>query len=217
MKNCCGQCQGIEELFNDQMVNSELETYRRKGPEKTTRMLVKAIEREGVQGATLLDIGGGVGAIQHELLAAGAETAVDVDASRAYLAAARVEAQRRGLAGRVSYEYGDFVEVAGQIPPADIVTLDRVICCYDDMEKLVRLSAARARRLYGVVYPRDTGWIRLALKVLNFYFRLRGSAYRSFVHPTAAVEALIHASGLQRRYYGQSLVWQVAVFSREPG
>ncbi|HVN52995.1 MAG TPA: class I SAM-dependent methyltransferase [Anaerolineaceae bacterium] len=214
MKNCC-QCQGIEELFDQRMVNSELEAYRRKGPEKTTRMLVNAIKQGGIQGASLLDIGGGIGAIQHELLAAGVETAVDVDASRAYLAAARSEAGRRGLAGRISYQHGDFVKIAVQIPSADIVTLDRVICCYDDMERLVSLSAARARRLYGVVYPRDTWWTRLGLKVLNFFFRLRGSAFRTFVHPTKAVEALVRATGLQRRYYAESSVWQIAVFARE--
>ncbi|MGZ8690915.1 MAG: class I SAM-dependent methyltransferase, partial [Aeromicrobium sp.] len=46
---------------------------------------------------TVLDIGGGVGAVHHELLHSGAATAVDVDASRAYIAVAREEAERQGL------------------------------------------------------------------------------------------------------------------------
>ncbi|UCC73007.1 MAG: methyltransferase domain-containing protein [Gemmatimonadota bacterium] len=82
-----------------------------------------------MEGATLLDIGGGVGVIQHELLDAGARGATGVEAVPRYLAAARGEAERRGHAERVDLVLGDFVELAGAIEPADMVTLDRVICC----------------------------------------------------------------------------------------
>ncbi len=180
-------------------------TYRRRGPSKTTRMLVDALSRMGLEGSTLLDIGGGVGAIEHSLLAAGVSTATDVDASAAYLSAARAEAERRGLSDRVRYEHGNFVALAGELPPADVVTLDRVICCYDDMQKLVSLSSALAGRYYGVVYPRDTWWTRLGVRIGNFLLRLQRSNFRSYVHPTSAVEALIHANGLTRRFHRQTL------------
>ncbi len=211
--NCC-QCQGIEEVFSQRFVTKELSRYRLKGPIKTTRMLLEAIKKVGVDGLTLLDIGGGVGAVQHELLEAGVKDAIDVDASSAYIQAARDEAQRRGLAERVSYHYGNFVNLAADIDPADIVTLDRVICCYDDMEKLVKLSAGRARKLYGVVYPRDTWWIKIGLAVGNLISRLQRSPYRAFAHPTEAVEALVNSLGLKRSSYRRTLVWQVVVYTR---
>ncbi len=211
--NCC-QCQGIEEVFSQSYVTRELSRYRLKGPIKTTRMLLEAIKKVGVDGLTLLDIGGGVGAVQHELLEAGVKDAIDVDASSAYIQAARDEAQRRGLAERVSYHYGNFVNLAADIDPADIVTLDRVICCYDDMEKLVKLSAGRARKLYGVVYPRDTWWIKIGLAVGNLISRLQRSPYRAFAHPTEAVEALVNSLGLKRSSYRRTLVWQVVVYTR---
>jgi magnesium-protoporphyrin O-methyltransferase len=211
--NCC-QCQGIEDLFNEQLVARELTSYRLKGPNKTTRIMIEAIKKEGIQGLSLLDIGGGVGAVQYELISAGVQNAVDVDASRAYIKAASSEAQRRGLADRVSYHHGNFVDLAEQIPPADIVTLDRVICCYPDMEKLVGLSAARARRLYSLVYPRDAWWLKIGFAIMNFFFRLRRNPFRIFPHPTQAVEALIKSNGLTRRFYQQAGVWQVAVYSR---
>jgi magnesium-protoporphyrin O-methyltransferase len=211
--NCC-QCQGIEELFNEQLVAGDLSSYRAKGPNKTTRIMTDALKKEGIQGLSLIDIGGGVGAVQHELLNAGVQNATDVDASQAYINAARGEAQRRGLDDRVNFLYGNFVDLAAQIPPADIVTLDRVICCYPDMEKLVGLSAARARKLFGLVYPRDVWWLRIGLAIMNFFFRLRRNPFRIFPHPTPAVEALISNSGLKRRFYRQTLVWQVAVYSR---
>jgi len=211
--NCC-QIQGIEELFSQQYVTQELSRYRAKGPAKTTRMLIEAIKKEGVSGLTLLDIGGGVGAVQHALLGAGADQATNVDASKAYIDAARDEAQQCGHAERVSYHHGNFVDLAGDIAPADIVTLDRVICCYPDMEKLVGLSVARARKLYGVVYPRDTWWVKVGLALENLFFRLRRNPFRTFSHPTVAVEAIVTRSGLQRRFYRQTLIWQVVVYAR---
>jgi magnesium-protoporphyrin O-methyltransferase len=211
--NCC-QCQGIEEVFNQDYVTKELKRYRLKGPAKTTRMLVEEIKKISLDGSSLLDIGGGIGAIQHELLGAGVQEAVDVEASSAYLAAARIEAQRRGLAERIHFHFGNFVDLAANIAPADIVTLDRVICCYDDMEKLVSLSVARARKLYAVVYPRSTWLTKLGLAIENTYLRFQRSPYRSYVHPTKAVEAIVTRSGFKRRAYRQTLLWQVVVYAR---
>jgi 2-polyprenyl-3-methyl-5-hydroxy-6-metoxy-1,4-benzoquinol methylase len=213
--DCCCQCQGIEQVFDDKLVDKQLSTYRTKGADKTTRLMITALEEGGAQGLTLLDIGGGVGAIQHALLEAGVQKATDVDASQAYLHAAQVEAERRGVAEKINFLHGNFVDLAKEIQPADIVTLDRVICCYPDMQNMVRLSAARARKLYGLVYPRDTWLLRLGMAVMNFFLRLRKNPYRAFVHPTREVERLVKENGLVRRYYRSTLFWQVAVFARE--
>ena len=211
--SCC-QCQGLEELFDEDYVRGELADYHAKGPDETTRMLVDALRAAGVQGLSLLDIGGGLGAIQHELLTAGAERATNVEASRAYLDAARGEAQRRGLAERIHFEHGDFIDLAGGIAPADIVTLDRVICCYPDMVKLVGLSAARARRFYALVFPRDTWWIKFGLAVQNIYQKLRRSNYRAFAHSTKEVEEIVGSYGLRRHAYQRTMIWQVVVYRR---
>ena len=211
--NCC-QCQGIEELFSQQYVSKELSRYRAKGPDKTTRMLTKAIKEEGVDGLTLLDIGGGVGAIQYDLINAGVQDVESVEASTAYIHAAKGEAQRLGLTDRISYKHGNFVDLAADIPSADIVTLDRVICCYHDMEKLVSLSAERARKLYGLVYPRDAWWMKIGLALQNFFFRLRRSPFRTFAHPTKAIESILGRHGFRKHTYRQTLVWQVVVYIR---
>src|SRR5215470_5736277 len=149
MSHC--QCDGIESCFNPKRVTRELARYRRNGPLKNTSLLAEALQAQGVAGLTLLDIGGGVGAIAHALLKAGARQAADVDASAAYLVVAREEAERRGLADRITFQHGDFVTLAPTIPSADVVTLDRVICCYDDMAALVGMALARAEKLDGVV------------------------------------------------------------------
>jgi methyltransferase family protein len=210
---CC--CQGVEKVFGERTARHDLRRYRRRGPSKPTRILLDALEREGIEGATVLDIGGGVGAIQHELLDAGAARAAAVEASQAYMRAAAEEAERRGHTGRVSQVRGDFVEVAAAVEPADVVTLDRVICCYADMESLVGRSADRARRLYGLVYPRDSWCVALAVRATNAGMRLTRRAFRAHLHRTGAVDAVAREHGLVPKLARRAgPVWQVALSER---
>ena len=211
----CPQCRGIERLFSARTARRELRHYRRKGATGATRLLVETLKAEGVQDATLLDVGGGIGAIQHELIAAGAAGAFGVDAAPAYLDAVSEEAERRGYADRVRARQGDFVELAPEIPPADVVTLDKVICCYPNMEALVRLSAARAGRLYGLVYPRETRLIAVGRYGINGWMWLRRSPFRMFLHPSREVDRVVRESGLEKRFSGRAgPFWQVAVYAR---
>ena len=212
----CPQCQGIEAFFDRREAERELRSYRKKGPSSVTKMLLDAIRAEGIDGASLLDIGGGVGAVQHELLAAGVISAVSVDASSAYHAVAQEEAERRGLAGRIQQRFGNFVDLAPQIEQADIVTLDKVICCYNDVEQLVRLSSAKAKRIYAVVYPRYNLLFRALPKLASVFFWLWRTQFRFFIHPTAVVEGLVESNGLRRTFHRKSGFWQVAVFTRAP-
>jgi magnesium-protoporphyrin O-methyltransferase len=209
----CSQCQGIEREFGAREARAQLRRYRKRGAAGTTRQLIEVLVRMGVEGGTVLDIGGGVGAIQHGLLAAGASRARSVDASSAYDEIARAEAERRGLAKCIDWSIGDFVDLAEAVPPADIVTLDRVICCYHDMRSLVAASAKRARRLYGLVYPRDAWWLRPVFAMGNLFLRLRRSPFRIFLHRTTEVEAVIAAQGLRLAFHRFHGVWQVAVFT----
>ncbi len=211
--SCC-QCQAIEDFHNQKVVNQELSRYRSGGPSRTTRLMVNALKKEGIQGLTLLDIGGGVGAIQHALLQAGVERATDVEASNAFVQAAQAEAQRRNLADRVSHHYGNFVDLAETIPPADIVTLDKVICCYPDMETLVELSAERARKIVGLVYPYDTWYNKIVEKLENLFCKITRNPFRISVHSHLAVEAILARNGFKPRFFHHDPLWQVAVYTR---
>ncbi|HKB48831.1 MAG TPA: hypothetical protein VKC57_14105, partial [Ktedonobacterales bacterium] len=145
---------------------------------------------------------------------AGASSANDVDASTAYISAARDEASRRGYGDRVTYQHGNFVELAPTVAAADIVTLDRVICCYHDMRGLVGASAAKARRLYGLVYPRDSWLARVIGYGINLAFRVQRNPFRFFAHRTPDVERVLREAGLRRSFHRTSGVWQVAVYVR---
>lgn len=214
--NCC-QCEAIEREFNRKAVAKELKEYRKKGLEwvdKTTRILIDALQAQGIKGMTLLDIGGGIGVIQHELLKAGVSRATHIDASSAYVEAAKEEAERLGLADRISHRHGNFVDLAPSIETADIVTLDKVVCCYHDMQNLIRLSSTKAHKLYGLVYPRDNWWIKIAQSIFNFTNWLRRSPFRGFVHPTKAVDGLVRENGMERRFHTKTALWQMVVYSR---
>lgn len=211
--DCC-KTSGVESLFDEKTVAHELRRYRRKGADRTTHLLIEQIEKEGVSGRTLIDIGAGVGAITQALLASGARQAVIVDASQASIDAARLVAEAEHTLDRIKLVRGDYVDLAASVGKADIVTLDRVICCYEDMPGLIERSAANASRLYGLVYPRDTWWVRLALRLLNLFQSIRRHPYRAFAHRSDDVEERIRASGLERRFHRAGLYWQVALYRR---
>ena len=208
------QCEGLE-IETKKWALQDLALFRRGKPAKTTPMLIDTLVDLGVEGATLLDIGGGIGAVQLELLRAGVTEAISIEASTAYVQVAKQVAAEASLDQRITYFHGDFVALADRIPEADIVTLDRVVCCYDDVEELVSLSAAKARRLYALVYPRTEWWVRLALFFENLGCRLRGSPFRAFVHPTELVDRVVRTAGLQLIHLEYTFSWQVVVYRRQ--
>ena len=213
MNSCC---RAVDEVFGERTARRDLERYRRRGPSKPTRRLLEAVRSEGVEDASVLDIGGGVGAIQYELLDAGAARATAVEAAAAYVRVAREESRRRGLGERITHQAGDFVELADGVGPADVVTLDRVICCYPDMEALVARSAQRARRVYALVYPRDRWWIGLGIRATNLFMRVTRRSYRAYLHRTTDVDAAARAQGLAPNVARRAgPFWQVAVYVRE--
>jgi len=211
--SCC-QCEGIELEFNAEGAESEIEEYRTEGPTETTQFLIDALTDQGVEGLTLLDIGGGVGAIQHAMLSAGASAATAVEASTAFAEAAEGQAQELGWSEQVEVKQGDFVELADTLAPHGIVTLDRVICCYHDMKSLVSLSAALASKLYGVVYPRDVWWNKIGFRVMNLFFWFSRSPFRTFVHPDAGVKSILDSIGMTKVFYRKTTFWQVVVYAR---
>lgn len=215
--NCTQHCCAIDKTFDSRVARRDIDRYRRKGPSPSTRKLVKAIRDAGIADATVLDVGGGVGAIAHELLGAGAGRASIVDASASYLAAAREEAERRGAAARLQLVHGDFVAIAPEIPRADIVTLDKVVCCYPDMEQLLSASTAHAGRLYGIVYPRDAWWLRVAMAAQNALRRLGKTAFRVYIFKNSAIDATIRSGGFELRRQERGLVWIVALYERSAG
>lgn len=213
----CAHCVGAGRFFDQRMARSELKRYRRRGPRGTTRDLVAELTRDGLgrrEPASLLDIGGGVGVVQLELLAAGLDRAVSVDASPAYVEAAREEAARRGVAERIEHIEADFLEVAETVEDMDYVSLDRVVCCYPDARALVEIAASKTRRRLVLVAPRDGRVMRFGVKFPNAYLRIRGNPFRVYVHALADLDRSATASGLTRSGRSNRGLWTVLTYDR---
>ena len=216
LSGCMSGCAcAVGNEFSERQARQDQKAYRRNGPTKTTALLIDGLADGGVDGLTVLDIGAGVGAVQLGLLAAGAASAVDVDGSPAYVAVAREEAEKSGRGADIRYEIGDFVDLAAHLEAADLVALDRVVCCYPDMDALVRRSVALARHRYGLVYPRNTWWIRAASGSLNAVSRLFRQRFRIWVHATADVDEIVRAAGFTPRMTRSTIFWQVVVYERD--
>jgi magnesium-protoporphyrin O-methyltransferase len=175
---------------------------------------VRSVRALGLRQATLLDIGAGIGVVHHELLEDGIAAAVHVEAATAYLEAARLEADARGHGTRVWFVQGDFVDVADGLEPADVVTLDRVVCCYPDYATLLARSAAKCRAAYALSYPRDLWYVRLVVWAQNLVRRLRRDAFRTFVHPEAAIRQALADAGLRPAEGRDFFVWRVEWYLR---
>lgn len=207
---------GCPNTFSSKEADGDLKRYLKQGPDATTRALIDAIVAEGIEGATLLDIGGGIGAIQLELLAKGAASATSVDATEAYIQVARAEATRRGYAERIHPLFGTFESLAPGIEPADLVTLDRVVCCDPDLPGLLGRASGKARRMVGLVYPRDRWWNRIAARGLAIVGWLTRDPTRWYLHATPAIDGILRGAGFERREIDRSLIWQVVLYVRKP-
>lgn len=210
----CEKCCVIAAQFDQKVVNKKLRQYRLKGPRKETKILINALKSLGIDGYTVLDVGGGFGALCFELLKAGVNSAVNVEASSAYVDDAREEAAKQGYSDQLTLIQGDFVSIENQIKPADIVTLDKVICCYDDMSSLVQTSVKKAIKFYGVIYPRSKWWVKLVIWIENFFRKIRGNNFRVFVYSTKEVDRIVRENGFKKVFIRELIVWQIVVYAR---
>src|SRR5262249_8651358 len=161
-----------------------------------------------------LEIGGGTGEIELELLRSGAERATTVELSPAYEQEGRALFEHAGLEERVEWRYGDVATERELAPSADIVVLNRVVCCYPDMPGLVGAAAEKTRRSLALSFPRDTWFMRIGARAINAWSRLRGSDFRFFVHKPADIVATASSSGLRLIDEHSGRLWQVAALAR---
>ncbi len=215
MSACCSTYGNVANAhFDEKIAKRDLENYRRKGPGPTARLLRDMLVEAGDVDGVLLDVGSGIGGLSFELLECGVERAVAVDASAAYLAAAAQEATRRDHLGALEFRHGDFLQVASTLPPAAIVTMDRVICCYPAFEALLREALGHAERYFAYSYPRDLWYVRAAIAGENAVRRLKGNPFRTFVHPVAGMTQTIEDAGFRLAARRQSWQWSAEVWVR---
>jgi 2-polyprenyl-3-methyl-5-hydroxy-6-metoxy-1,4-benzoquinol methylase len=213
MAGCC-DAQGCDRFFGARFARRMAARYRRRGLDKTARRMVEFLEAKGIAGATVLEVGGGVGEIEIELLKRGATRATNLELSPAYDAEARRLLAEAGLQGQAERRLHDIAIEPEGVDPADVVVMHRVVCCYPDYERLLGAAAGRARRLLVFSYPRRNALLRALVVLQNACFRLLQREFRTFAHPPAAMLAVLRDGGLEATFSHHGFVWQVAGMER---
>ena len=201
-------------MFTPRMARRNLQRHRRKGLDDLERQMVEAASIGGLDDARVLEIGGGIGTLQGELLVRGAAQGEVLELVSAYEPYAQELARERGFEDRTTFRVADLLEDPQAVEPADLVLMNRVVCCSPDGVALAGEAAKLARRTLVLSFPRDVVWVRAGLRLVNVGLRLLGRSFRTFVHPPAALAAMAEAEGLSPADSGHGLVWQFAAFRR---
>jgi SAM-dependent methyltransferase len=215
--SCCppGNINDLDKTFNKARATADARDYLQNGLGKRGRKLIQYLLSVGERPFTVLDIGCGAGAVHQELLRQGAAgQVVGVDASSAFLAAAGKNAAQLRLAEATSYQQADFALQADGFEAADVVVMDRVICCYPHLSQLLRAAAEHARRYLALSFPLDRWWVRLPVWLVDRFLTLFGSGYHPYVHRHEEIVAIAAAAGLRPVHRDRSGVWQIMVFAR---
>jgi magnesium-protoporphyrin O-methyltransferase len=212
--DCCATSAATAQFFDEARARRELAGYHRRGPGPTTRRLLAGLRADAVAG-TLIDAGTGSGVIVFELLKSGITSAIGIDLSPGSLGVARKEAARQGVSDRITWQEGDLTRLAASLPPADVVTLDRVVCCYPAYRSLLEGAAGRSRRWLAFSCPHNRWYVRAMVWIGNLWLRLRGSAFRAYVHSIPAMDTVLREAGFVPVHQTGNLVWQASVYRRD--
>jgi magnesium-protoporphyrin O-methyltransferase len=215
--NCCEVDPRIAHHFDNRI--AEL-TADGQLPEMVdvSEMLLSLLSDVGVVAPTVLELGCGSAALMTELVRRGAASADGVDLSPDMIAAARRRAAEADVADRSAFVQGD-----GALIPLDAhdwVVLDRVICCYPNVESLLANATRAATRRVAFSVPNSRGFRGLVNKVgwwlENVPTWLRGNACPTFVHDISRIERILSRAGFTRSRDARLGLWYAAVWDRAP-
>ena len=216
MPDCCGPGSArYEDVFDGDFAHDVAERYRRRGLTAPERRIVEHLAAQDLSDRTVLEIGGGVGVLQLELLARGAGRTTNLELSGAYEAEAQSLLDERGRSAHTTRVVGvDLASQGDRIAAADYVVLHRVVCCYPDSERLLEAAAAHTRRALVFSHPPRTWFTRLSAAFENATMRMRGREYRAYIHRPAAMYAALERAGLQVAPLRKGLRWWIVGATR---
>ena len=210
---CCDSHE-YDETFGGSFARRMAKRYRRRGLDATAGRLADFLAGDGLEGATVLEIGGGVGEIGIELLRRGAAAATNVELASSYDDEARRLAEEAGVADRVRRRIVDVADTPGAVEPADLVVLHRVVCCYPDYQRLLGAAADLCRRRLAFSHPPRNLVSRALFGWQNAFFAARRKEFRVFAHPPGAMLEVLTAHGLHPTLAHRGLAWQVEGLTR---
>ena len=211
--NCCTPT-GYHAIFGAKTVERDARRYRRKGLTGSARWLLRSLANDGIEERSVLEIGGGIGSLQIELLKAGAARAANVEIIDSYELAAHSLITEHNLASRIERHIADFAQHPDETPAADIVIMHRVICCYPDPDALMTASCDQARDRVAITIPRQTWWVRLGFWTMNAWFRLRRIPFRAYVHPPQRMLEVAASRDFHTTHHARGPLWESLILQQ---
>jgi len=214
MNSCCPHSVSANRLFSF-VARRYRKRFSRKGFEPSQKQLLTGLQQAGYGDKTVLEIGSGVGHLHQTLLEQGAQSAVGIDLASSMIKEAEAWAVERGLSDRTRYYQADFMNMVESLEPADVVILDKVVCCYPDADGLVHKSLSKTRQVYALTYPRDRWYVRAGIALGAFLMKLIRSDFRPYLHDPIQVEQWITESGFKKTYAANTLIWLTQVYEKK--
>lgn len=188
--------------------------FRKKGLEKVQRYLLEGVKREPLPGKSVLDIGCGVGPLHLTLLKEGAAHSVGIDISEGMIDQAKKFSSELGMQDKTQYIHGDFVQLTDSVGESDITLLDKVVCCYEDLDSLVQTSTAKTKTIYALSHPKENLIMKALFKMQINLGKLFRWKFRPFWHDWQKMRSQIAAQGFNLVYENSTMAWQVLVYKR---
>ena len=209
-EHCCG----ADLFFDQKTAEKQYKQYIKKGATRVTRNMIRQLEDHLTSQDTLLDIGGGIGALQWWFLQNIGNNTTGVDASNGYINIAEGHARNCGWQEQTRFIFGDFTEVQDQIDRADVVTLDKVVCCYPNYQDILLASCEKTKQFMSLSYPMD-GPVARAFAFLGLIrAKIRGDAFRPYVHKVEDIRKLIENEGFERVALSWKFPWHIETYRR---
>jgi magnesium-protoporphyrin O-methyltransferase len=208
---CCAPSpDGFDREFDARFARRLARRYRREGLTPSAAMILDFAGTVGLDGATILEIGGGIGDIQLEALGRGASHTTNVELSSAYEPEAARLLDDAGLRDRVTRVLGvDLAVTPDAVDAADIVVLHRVVCCYPDYDRLLGAAAGRGRRAVVFSHPTHSLFARATARLINAVYALTRNPYRAYAHSPDDMIAVLRRQGFDPRFRAHSGPWHV--------
>ena len=209
-EHCCS----ANIFFDEKMARKQYTTYLKKGAPKVTAKIIEQLSSLEIEGKTLIDVGGGIGALQWWFLESKGSETISIDASSGYLEQAESHAKMKGWANQTRFIFGDFVQAHEQVEPVDLITLDKMVCCYPNYKEIIEISCAKANGHIALSYPIDGPISKLFAWFDGLLNKFKGQNFRPFVHPVSEIRKTFEQAGFKRISYNLVFPWHVETYKK---
>jgi 2-polyprenyl-3-methyl-5-hydroxy-6-metoxy-1,4-benzoquinol methylase len=210
IEHCCG----ADMFFDKKKATKEYRKYLKKGPTKATAKIIQQLEGQDLANKTLIDVGGGIGALQWWFLQQGGKHTTDIDASSGYLKQAQNHAATKGWHNNTNFVLGDCTEIYTELPDPDYITLDKVVCCYPNFEEILTVTCDKSQAYVALSYPMDGIIAQVIRNIGTLFFMLKRNPFRPFVHPVKEIRDIFAQKGYTRVAHNLAFPWHVETYAK---